>query len=157
MALHVGLTARRGILSVSTMSMLVVSGCATYRPIDRNAAGALTEARVVLNERGTLELAPRIGPNAASLDGHMRNATDTTIMIALTQIVTRGGDAQQWSGEELTVPLSWINGYQQRTPSAKKTSFLVGVIVAAVAAIGAAFAAGNSGSGGTNQNGGTPK
>lgn len=157
MRLSVGLTGRRCILTVSTMSMFVISGCATYRPIDRNAAGALTEARVVLNERGTLELAPRIGPNAASLDGHLRNTTDTTIVIALTQIVTRGGDSQQWSGEALTVPLSWISGYRQRTSSAKKTSFLVGAIVAAVAAIGAAFAAGNSGSGGTNQNGGTPK
>ena len=93
------------------------TGCATYRPIDRDVARSATDVRVDLTERGTLELGPQIGSGIVSLDGHIESVTDTTVRMSLKQVVSRAGDTQQWVGEAVTVPLSYVNIYRGRRPS----------------------------------------
>ena len=157
MGLYDNIRIRRLTAAVAVASLALTSGCATYTPLNRNEALSLGEARVDLNERGTLELATRIGSGAVSLDGKLQTATDTSIVIALVQTRNRQGDSQQWSGEQVTVPLSWISGYRQRQASAKRTSLLVASLVAVAAVVGAAFNAGSANSAGNGGGGGTPK
>ncbi|HYW51528.1 MAG TPA: hypothetical protein VE861_13030 [Gemmatimonadaceae bacterium] len=155
--LHYSLRARRVTAAVSCLSLLLTSGCATYTPLERNAALSLGEARIDLTERGTLELSTRIGAGAVSLDGRLQTATDTSLTVMLVQTRSRNGDTQQWSGEQVTVPLSWISGYRQRRSSPARTSLFVGALLAAVAVVGLVFNAGNSGSGGNGGGGVVPR
>ena len=123
------------------------TGCATYRPIDRDVARSATDVRVDLTERGTLELGPQIGSGIVSLDGHIESVTDTTVRMSLKQVVSRAGDTQQWVGEAVTVPLSYVNVYRGRRPSVWRSVILGTALAAAVTAVAIAFKAGNSGSG----------
>ncbi|HYW50805.1 MAG TPA: hypothetical protein VE861_09375 [Gemmatimonadaceae bacterium] len=157
MTLHPTTCLRRTTALIACASLALTTACATYRPLDRNAAMALSEARVDLNERGTLELSTRVGTGAVSLDGRIESASDTSVVVALTQTRSRNGDTQQWSGEQVTVPLSWISGYRQRKAAVGRTSLFIGSLLAAVAIIGVAFTAGNSGSGTGGGGGVTPR
>lgn len=148
---------RRATAVAASLSLLLTTGCATYTPLDRDTALSLGEARIELTDRGTLELSTRIGAGAVSLDGRLQTATDTSLTVTLVQTRSRSGDTQQWSGEQVTVPLSWISGYRQRRSSPARTSLFVGGILAAVTVIGLAFTAGNSTSGGNGGGGGTPR
>ena len=127
--------------------MFAASGCATYRPIDRDVARLTSEVRVDLTERGTLELGPQIGAGIVSLDGHIEAVTDSVVRISLKQVVSRAGDTQQWVGEAVTVPLSYVNVYRGRRPSGWRSVLLGTALAVAVVAVAVAFKAGNSGSG----------
>ena len=138
---------RQLLATCTTASMLAATGCATYHPLDRDVARSATDVRVDLTERGTLELGPQIGSGIVSLDGHIESVTDSTVRMSLKQVVSRAGDTQQWVGEAVTVPLSYVNVYRGRRPSVWRSVILGAALAAAVTAVAIAFNAGNSGSG----------
>ena len=152
------LTLRRTTALLTWLSLATsTTACAVYTPLDRDGARARAEARIDLTERGTLELSPRIGVAVASVDGRVTTVTDSTLIVALVQTVTRNGDTQQWQGEPLVIPLGYISGYRQRQPSTARSLLLGGGILLGVLGAGAAFGIGNSGSGGNTGGGGTSK
>ncbi len=127
-------------------AMGLVSGCATYRPIDRTSAPTAGEVRLELTERGTLEMGPQIGAAIVSLDGRVISASDSAVKMTLNQVVNRSGGVQQWVGESVTIPASYINLYRKREPSALRSLALGAGLAGAAIGVALAFVAGNSGS-----------
>jgi hypothetical protein len=137
----------RRIVAVTVLSaMVIVNGCATYRPIDRTSAPTAGEVRLELTERGTLELGPQIGAGIVYLDGSVVSASDSSVKMTLKQVVNRSGGVQQWVGESVTIPAGYVNLYRKREPSAMRSLALGASLAAAAIGVAVAFVAGNSGS-----------
>jgi hypothetical protein len=145
--------ARRVTAGALAGTMAMTGGCASYRPVDRDAARAAGEVRVDLTERGTLEMGPQIGAAIVSLDGTITAVTDSTVRMSLKQVVNRSGAVQQWVGEAVTIPLSYVNVYRKRTPSTVRSIALGAGLSAAAVAVALGFTPGNSGSGKTDGTG----
>lgn len=146
MFLH-SLRNRRIICGVLLTSMMTASACATYRPINGPIAARGVDVRLDLTERGTLELGSLLGPSIIALDGQIRGVTDSTVRISVTQVLNRTGDAQVWTGEVVTVPVSFVNGVRKREASRSRTFLLTAAIVTGAILTGVAFKAGTSGNG----------
>ena len=141
------LQSRRIISGVLLASMVTATACATYRPIDRRIAARGIDVRLDLTERGTLELGSVLGPSIVSLDGQVRGVTDSTFRISVTQVLSRTGDAQVWTGEVVSVPAAFVNGFRKREASRSRTYLLTAAIVTGAILTGVAFKAGTSGNG----------
>lgn len=148
---------RRTALTLTACLVVSTAGCATYTPIERQSVSASSETRLDLTERGTLELGTRVGAAVVSIDGRVTAIDDSTLTVSMLQAVTRGGDTQQWQGEKLIVPLGYISGYRKRQTSRKRSFLLAGGVLAGVIVVGAAFVAGNSGSGSRGGGGEIPR
>jgi hypothetical protein len=148
---------RRAVAVGACSSMLITGGCATFTPTVQSSLINGGETRLLLTERGTLEMGTRIGPAVVAVDGRVRTVTDSSIVIALTQVLNRDGDTQVWTGEPLSVPVSYISGYRARHASAKRSLLLAAGLLTGAVAIALGFSAGSSGGGGRDQSGGTPR
>jgi hypothetical protein len=142
---------------IAGCSLLITTGCAAFAPVDAASARSVGEARVLLTERGTLELGTRIGPSIVAVDGRIMTATDTSVVIAMSQVLSRSGETQVWTGEPLSVPLDYVRGYERRQSSVKRTLLLTAGLLAGAAIVGIGFNAGSSGSNGRDQSGGTAR
>ena len=138
---------RRLICGALVTSMATATGCATYRPVDRDTATGNIDVLLDLTERGTLELGSLVGPSIVSLDGRVRGHTDSSFTMSLTQVISRSGDAQVWKGEVILVPLRFANGFRKREVSRSRTYLLAAAIAAGAIVSGMAFKAGTSGNG----------
>jgi uncharacterized membrane-anchored protein YitT (DUF2179 family) len=149
------LSARRAVALATMASFaLATSGCATYAPIAQREAPGAGEVRLLLTDRGSVELAAQVGPQVVSLEGRVREMSDSTLRLALSSVQTRTGDPTVWVGEPVTVPVAYVASFQRRQPSRSRTVLLAGAITATVVAIGAGFTLISNGTSGGG--GGTP-
>jgi hypothetical protein len=130
------------------------TGCATYTPIAQRETPTAGEIRLLLTDRGSVELAAQVGPQVVALEGRVREMTDSTLRLSLSSVTTRTGDPTAWVGEPVTVPIAYVSSVQKREPSRSRSFLLAGAIATAVLVIGAGFVLVSNGTSGGG--GGTP-
>lgn len=137
----------RPVRGVGALCVVVLGACYRYAPMDAApAAGAAV--RMHLTEGGAAQMAPVLGAGTTSVTGRVLSATDTGLVLAVTETGRNGGERVTWSGERIAVPSGALASAERRSLHPWRTLGVAGVGVAAGALIAAIVSALDSSSGG---------
>ncbi len=137
------------------VSILLLSGCYSYHPIESPAPASGTRVEADLTGRGTVELASQIGPGAMSVRGEVVESAPDSLLLALTSVVGRNEQETFWSGERVRIPLITVARVEQRKFALGKSILFGGTVIGGLLAAIKAFE-GNGNSGGVSVGGGSP-
>lgn len=121
--------------SVAALALLsfVLSGCYVYRPLYTAPTPGL---RVVvdINDRGRIALEQNIGPDAASIEGTLREASDSLLLISVTEVRTLYRSTVRWNGETVSVRTGYVRLMRERAYSRPHTLALVTALASSTVA-----------------------
>lgn len=132
LALAPGRAAR--ILAALLFLVPQVAGCYSHRPIEGNP-GSGTTVVLEVNDRGRVELADRVGASVERIQGTLQSVTDGGYLMRVQSVRYLNGQVNQWSGEEITVPASYVSRARQQVFSRTRTALLAAGIGAALVAL----------------------
>lgn len=118
--------------------LLPTAGCYQHVPIDRPVPSPRTRVAVQLTDRGSLDLAPRIGNMIDRVEGSVIEAGDSTVVLAMSAAIDRRGITTSWTGETVEFRRDHIASLRERKLS-RTRSWLVAGGILALAAIAAGF------------------
>jgi hypothetical protein len=121
------------------LASCLTGGCYTYHPLTTPESAAGTPVAVTLTDAGALELGPYLGSDAFIVRGRFLGTDERGVMLAVTQVETKGGEWYPWAGESVLVPAALISSFETRRLAKGRTLLLAGVGVAGLAATTAAF------------------
>ena len=130
---------------------LVLAGCYKYVPADHAELAPATPVSVELSERGTVNLAPKIGQSVVVVEGNITDASASSLTLALESVRRRGESAvANWNGESITLSSDDIAQVKRRELSRSRTFAASTALVAASVGIivGIAKATGEASGGG---------
>ena len=135
---------------------LLLPTAACYQSVPIAGAQPLPRQRIAgdLTVRASLDLAPRIGNLVQRVEGSVVEASDSTLVVALTAAVDRRGITTTWTGEAVEFRRDQIATIRERRLSHKRSWLLTAGIVALAAAAGGfsgAFGGEERGSEGSQQ------
>jgi hypothetical protein len=130
-----------------SMSFLTTASCNVYTPIHGVETTAGSNVRVRLTDKGAVDLAPRIGPRARQLEGTLRQATDSSMVISVRRVAREGGGADTYDGLDVSVPREDIDTAEASKTSVSRSILAAGAILASalLVAKGASDISGGSG------------
>lgn len=111
------------------ISVLLLAGCYTYRPLSTAAPLPGTRVSAELTGDGSRDLSGRVGPDVEHVEGQVMAVDTATVRLSVLQVETTRGLQSDWKGENVTIPRSAVSGWQQRRLSVGGTGFLGGVVV----------------------------
>lgn len=136
-------------------AVLATAGCYSYLPVT-GAPSARSEIEAVLTDSGTLNVAPRIGPNAGSILGRVVGVRGDTIDLAIAEVRTRTGTTYYLRGTTVPLLRGDLSSIRVRTLDKGRTVVAVSATVLGAAALAAGVSAISGGSDNTGGGGGTP-
>ncbi|HMG70953.1 MAG TPA: hypothetical protein VK544_07530 [Gemmatimonadaceae bacterium] len=113
-----------------SMSFLTAASCTAYTPIHGVETATGSNVRVRLTDKGAVDLAPRIGPRARQLEGTLRQATDSLMVISVRRVVREGEGADTYDGLEVSVPRQDIETAEASRTSVSRSFLTAGAILA---------------------------
>jgi hypothetical protein len=131
------------------MSLLAVSGCTSYTPLQLGQATPGYDVRVTLSDQGSVDLVPRIGARARQLEGAIRQASDSILVLSVRHVTREGGGSDTYDSLDVTIPKQDIDVVERNQTSVSRSVLAAGAIVATalLAAKGAGDLSGGKGNG----------
>ncbi|MGZ3332741.1 MAG: hypothetical protein ACXU9O_13025 [Gemmatimonadaceae bacterium] len=131
---------------LSAPFVLTVS-CTVYTPVHGVEATPGNDVRLRLTDKGAVDLAPRIGPRARTLEGTLRQVTDSSMVVSVRRVSREDQGEDTYNSLEITIPSQDIETAETSKTSAPRSILAAGAVIAT--ALLAAKGAGDlSGSGG---------
>jgi hypothetical protein len=129
------------------MSFLAAVSCTAYTPIRGTEATPGYNVRVRLTDQGAVDLAPKIGPRVRQLEGTVRRASDSTMVIAVRRVVRENAGEDTYDGLEVSIPPQDVETVEVSKTSASRSILAAGAIIATalLVAKGASDISGGSG------------
>lgn len=119
----------------TTLWMLVLAGCYTYRPLATPTPQPGTRVSAELTGDGARGLSGQVGPEIEHVEGDVLAVDSSGVHMAVRQVETTRGIESDWKGERVTIPTSAVSGWQQRRLSVGGTSFLGGLVAGGLYAV----------------------
>lgn len=140
------------------LALVAATACYRYTPLDSPSSAVGQSVRVDLTDRGSIDLAPLIGPTIIKLDGTIALVRDTAFSLSVTNAVARNGIETPWKGERVDLPRSAVSRLQRRALDKRRSWLVAAGGVAGTVALGITFDLLGTFSGGRNGNvGGGPR
>jgi hypothetical protein len=136
-------------LALLSASLLLTAACTVYTPIRGTAVTPGYDVRVRLTDKGAVNLVPSIGPRARQLQGTLRRATDTSLVVLVRRVVREDGGEDTYDGQEISIPSQDIELAETSKTSVSRSILAAGGILASALLIGKG--AGDIGGGGSSR------
>lgn len=120
----------RSLAALLLLSMQL-AGCYTTRPVAGMPEPGTTLI-LEISDRGRVELADRVGQSVEWIRGETRTASDSAYVVQVQSVRYLNGQITDWSGEQITVPASFVSRVRQRERSISRSLLLTGAVVAAL-------------------------
>lgn len=114
---------------------LVTPGCYSYVPFNGALATPGASIAIELNDRGRVAVGERLGPELERVDGVLSFASDSDIVLQVSQVRDISGGMTTWSGETVHVRPAYTKQVFERRLDKRKTS----IFAASAAALVGAF------------------
>jgi hypothetical protein len=134
----------------------LLGACYFYDPVEQPAPVAGTRIEAELTGAGAAELATRLGPQIATLRGHLLESDQSSLLLSINSVTEKNHERTSWKGEQVRIPLSTVSRVHQRKFSLGRTLMLGGAAIGALVAAVVAFDGGGSAVGGGVGTGGGP-
>lgn len=118
--------------------LLPTAACYQHVPVDRPVPAPRTRVSAQLTDRGSLDLAPRIGNMIDRVEGSVVEASDSTLVLAMSAAIDRRGITTSWTGETVELRRDQIASLRERKLSHTR-SWIVAAGIIALAAVAAGF------------------
>src|SRR5882757_8101273 len=139
---------RRVRTALLTAPFLVTASCTVYTPVRGVEAAPGRDVRLRLSDKGAVDLAPRIGPRARTLEGTLRQVTDSSMVVSVRRVTREGQGQDTYDSLEITIPSQDIETAETSKTSVPRSFLAAGAIIASAFLV--AKGAGDlSGGGGT--------
>lgn len=125
--------------AVAVVTLLCVSACYKYTPIEGGVSAVGREVVLELSERGSIELAPRLGAQLQSVSGRVSDYSDDIYQISVTQTTSHGGVETLWRGESAAVARAYVTSVGDRQLDKPRSWIVAGLTAFGVALAGKAF------------------
>lgn len=123
---------------VLRMMLLTPLLAACYKNVPvRTDVNPPSDSRVLLEltDRGTADLAERIGAGVGQVEGRVVTWSPDTIVLRLNRTILRGGAATTWGGELLAVPRVLVSVAHERHIDRPRTVLAVGGVIVAIGSV----------------------
>jgi hypothetical protein len=111
-------------------AVAVIFGCTAYTPVQLGQAVPGYDVRVTLSDAGSLDLVPKIGGHARTLEGQLKQASDSSILLSVTRVTREGGGDDTYEALDLTVPAGDVETIEKSQTSVSRSVLTAGAIVA---------------------------
>jgi hypothetical protein len=125
-------------IRVAAAAILACCGCDSYATLAAEPRAVGTDVRVTLVDGSSFALNQELGGSARAVTGHLREVTDSSLVVAVTDVTRLDGADDRWNGESVTIPRSGVETLEQ-----KKTAIGRSVAIG-VAIVGGALLLGNA-------------
>lgn len=139
------------------MALVLATSCYKYIPIEGGPSATGREVTLELSERGSIELAPRLGAQLKSVAGRVTEFTDGAYVISMTQTMSKSGLETLWRGETASISSGFVTGVGDRRLDKRRTWIVSVLAVLGVAIAGEAFGVGSGLDGLLGQGGRGPR
>jgi len=133
-------------MRVSPIVLLILCGCYVNVPVATTPAPG-SRVHVALTDRGSVDLAQYLGRGVAGVDGRLIQSDDSSVSVAVSQVVFQSGDDQLWKGESVAIPRNAVATVQRRKLSFWRSGLIGGAVAAAALLIGSRTGGSSSGGG----------
>jgi hypothetical protein len=133
---------RTRIVGVVVAISFSITACSTYAPISSSIAPSKSTLRFSLNEEGRAQYFGRLGSQLESIEGVVRERSDSTVTLAATEVARIAADNQALHGESVTIPSRYIARVEQKRTQVGRSLLVAGVITGALFWIGAQMGGG---------------
>lgn len=134
----------------------LLGACYFYDSVEQPAPVAGTRIEAELTGAGSDELASQLGPQIATLRGHLLETDHSSLLLSINSVTVRNHERTSWKGEQVRIPLSTVSKVHQRKFSLGRTLLLGGAAIGGLVAALVAFEGGGFASGGGVGTGGGP-
>jgi hypothetical protein len=134
----------------------LLGACYFYDSVEQPAPVAGTRIEAELTGAGSDQLASQLGPEIATLRGHLLETDHSSLLLSINSVTVRNHERTSWKGEQVRIPLSTVSRVQQRKFSLGRTLLLGGAAIGGLVAALVAFEGGGFASGGGVGTGGGP-
>jgi hypothetical protein len=122
---------------------VICAACQSYVPLTNVAPASSANVRVTLSERASLNQYGAIGSSVRQIEGAVRAADDSTLLISVRGVTRNMGFSEEWAGDLVSVPRRDIVGIEEKRISFPRTLATVGAFVAGSLAAHSAIAGGD--------------
>lgn len=127
----------RALTLAALPTLTSLTSCISYRTTPAASPG--TTVRVTFAPQSADELTRYFGPRAASVEGHVVGATDSTLTVAVSSVTRVNGVEETWPGDRIALPRSTVAQLQTRRLDRARTIGLSAAIAAAAVLLARAF------------------
>ena len=122
---------RRTGAAVALLLFANMLACTEYVPVRGEIEPASNaRVRVTLTDQGSIDVAPRIGLRARTLEGMLQASTDTSLTLSVTRVSREGGIEDSYVGEQLTLSPRDYDAVERGKTSVRRSLLLAGGLVA---------------------------
>lgn len=126
---------RLGLAGALAFAAQSVAGCYARQVADPATVAPGAVVVVTFSDRGRVDLNDALGRSPLTAQGRLTARTDSTLTVAITQVVGIGGERADWPGDAITLRTSGVAGVQVRRLNRGRTGLAVAGAVAAAAAL----------------------
>ena len=117
-------------------ALLATIACTAYTPLQLSQAAAGYNVRVTLSDQGAVDLTPKIGARAVQLEGTLREASDSSILLTVRRVTRIGGGDDNYDALDVPIPARDVESFERSQTSVVR-SFLTAGAIAATALLAA--------------------
>src|SRR6188768_73338 len=119
--------------------LLLLGGCyGYYVPSTSTPVGR--DVQVTLSDSGSFVMSPKVGPQAAAIDGRYAADSANAILLSVTGVRQRDGNGVDWRGERVLVPRPFVVKLEERRFSRGRTALFAGAVAVGLLGARQAFA-----------------
>ena len=89
-----------------------------------------------MNAAGRTETIGPLGAQVTSVEGEVRSISDSAVIIAVSEVGRTSSDAEQFSGEAVTIPSRYIEGIERKHVQVARSLLIAGAILGGAIWIG---------------------
>ena len=116
--------------SLSTLALLL-QGCYETLPLQQGPPPATVSVQFVLNDRGRVAVADKLGSAVDRVEGMLTAQNSDTYTLAVSQVYQVDGSSSKWNGEPVTIVKDGTVGFRIHRYNQTRTVVLAVAIVAA--------------------------
>lgn len=107
--------------AIVAFAALLSAGCYEYIPTRSNGGLQGRRVNLTLTDMGSAALASQIGPSNDAIGGTLLADSANALLLSVAVVRGRNGLEQDWRGEQVAVPVQYVDRVERRSFSKRKT------------------------------------
>ena len=136
-------------ITLLSAPFLMTAACTVYTPVRGVEPVTGSDVRLRLTDKGAVDLAPRIGPRARTLEGTLRQVSDSSMVVSVRRVSRENQGQDTYDSLEITIPSQDIETAETSKTSVPRSFLPAGAIIASALLV--AKGAGDLSGGGGNK------
>lgn len=113
--------------AIGFTALCLSGGCYNYHPLATMSPDPGSYVAATLTDQGATDLARYLGPNVFAVRGRYLGDSDAGILVSVSSVELKRGEAVTWAGETITLPPGAVRSLDVRRIAKGRTLLLASV------------------------------